>query len=273
MSKFHGLAFPLNFPSVVAELNLLAVLSLLNFGSGYRVPLHEQTKRGAWDNMRALVFSLYLTSSTEEDLLSAKGMKAIGWQKIAELMRVDVYVERKHETIPAVMVGELTGPMYELVRLITQTLNETGEVLERTGYPDLGTFVLEALKKGEAVGAAKGAGVDLETVLQQIVRAIPAFQDMATINGTRMLNSTFIGNALGKLILFCSRLCLQESTIFNPRNFYTFQGCQRQEYTCPRVLFTSSLFRQCFALFAHPLRHHSPARENFGITFKLHRRR
>ncbi|KAF7362057.1 Queuosine salvage protein [Mycena venus] len=40
VSGHHGLAMPLNFPSPGAELNLLSILSLLNFGSGYRAPLH-----------------------------------------------------------------------------------------------------------------------------------------------------------------------------------------------------------------------------------------
>lgn len=183
VSKAHGLAFPLQFPSVISELNLISVLSLLNFASGYRVTLHEQTGRGAWDNIRALVFSLYISASmgAETDFLSARGMQNISAQTVAEQMRVDIHVERPHESIPGVTVGELGGPMYELVRLITKTLNETGSILLKSGYPDLGTFVLEALKNGEK--AAKGGTPDLEIVLEQIIRAIPAFQDMATVYG------------------------------------------------------------------------------------------
>lgn len=168
-------------------MNLLAVLSLLNFASGYRIPLHEQTGRGAWDNMRALVFSLFLTSSTETDWLSAKGMQAVKEHDVAEHLRVSVHVERPHESIPGVTVGALGGPMHQLVQLIARTLNETGDVLVQTGYPDLGTFVLEALRTGEKVGAAKGQGPDIDTILEQIVRAIPGFRDMSLVNGQREL--------------------------------------------------------------------------------------
>ncbi|KAH8119355.1 hypothetical protein DFH11DRAFT_1564562 [Phellopilus nigrolimitatus] len=183
VSKSHGLAFPLQFPSVVSELNLLSTLSLLNFASGYRVPLHEQTGRGAWDNIRALVFSLYITSSsgTDADFLSAKGMQAIGAQTIAEQLHVSMHEERPHESIPGVIVGELGGPMHQLVQLIVRVLNETGEVLVKAGYPDLGTFILEALKSGGK--AAKGGSPDVDTVLEQIVKAIPGFRDMAVIDG------------------------------------------------------------------------------------------
>lgn len=184
VSKAHGLAFPLQFPSEIAELNLLATLSLLNFASGYRVLLHEETGRGAWDNIRALVFSLYITSSSDVDWLSAKGMQSINEQTVAEQLQVSILTERPHESIPGVTIGELGGPMYNLVHLITRTLRETGNILVKTSYPNLGTFILEALRNGKS--ASKGQSPDLDVVLDQIVRAIPAFRDMALVDGQRM---------------------------------------------------------------------------------------
>ncbi|KAK0437496.1 hypothetical protein EV421DRAFT_1892137 [Armillaria borealis] len=170
VSKLHGLAMPLNFSSPLAELNVLAILSLLNFGSGYRVPLHEATGRGAWDSMRALVLSMYIT---DEGLLTARGMQSADVGKVAELMRVNIHVEKPHESIPGVTVGELGGPMYELTTLITGVLNETGDILVGAGYPDLGTFVAQALELAN----------DAEAILERLVRAIPAFRDMALVNG------------------------------------------------------------------------------------------
>lgn len=157
VSRNHGLHFPLKFPSVLSELNFFSVLCLLNFASGYRVPLHEQTGRGAWDNIRALAFGMYLSSATgQSDLLSAKGMITVTPQHIAELMSVQIYVTRPHETLPGVTVGELGGRVYDLVKLISATLNETGEILERSGMPDLGSFVLRSL-------TTKRSGVDAVT--------------------------------------------------------------------------------------------------------------
>jgi hypothetical protein len=158
----HGMMLPLKFPSVLAELNILSLLSLLNFASGYRVSLHEATGRGAFDNIRAFVFSLYISSSVgaEDDLLSAKGMQAITEGKVAELMNVadKVHVEKPHATIPGVKVGELAGPVWELVQLVTKVMNETGNVLVQGGYQDLGAFVLEALKEGDKVRTKDDAG-------------------------------------------------------------------------------------------------------------------
>ncbi|KAG7446448.1 uncharacterized protein BT62DRAFT_894860 [Guyanagaster necrorhizus] len=169
VSKSHGLSMPLNFSSPLAELNVLAILSLLNFGSGYRVPLHEATGRGAWDSMRALVLSMYIA---DDGLLTARGMQSVDVGKVAELMCVNIHVEKAHESIPGVTVGELGGAMYELTTLITGVLNETGDVLVTAGYPDLGTFVAQCLEARDA-----------QVILERLVRAIPAFRDMALVNG------------------------------------------------------------------------------------------
>ncbi|KAJ6558566.1 hypothetical protein DFH09DRAFT_1248140 [Mycena vulgaris] len=187
VSASHGLAMPLNFPSAGAELNLLSILSLLNFGSGYRAPLHAETGHGAWDCMKAFVFSLYITSSVDEDdSLSAKGMQKISEGRVAELMRVNIHTERPHETLQHVTIGELRGPMYDLVKLVTRVLNETGEILANMGYPDLGMFVLEALKDGRKTRSDRNNHADVEVVLERLVRAFPAFQDMAVVDGQRI---------------------------------------------------------------------------------------
>ncbi|KIK81242.1 hypothetical protein PAXRUDRAFT_832980 [Paxillus rubicundulus Ve08.2h10] len=180
VSSNHGLKFPLKFPSVLSELNLLCVLSLLNFASGYRVPLHQQTGRGAWDNIRALAFGLYLSSATgQDDLLSAKGMKSITPQQVAEFLSVNIHVERPHEELPGVTIGELGGPIYELVNLIRTTLNETGEILEQSGVPDLGSFVLRSLTSKRS-----GGNASVDDILEELVSAFPAFQDMAVVDDT-----------------------------------------------------------------------------------------
>ncbi|KAI0633658.1 hypothetical protein C8Q77DRAFT_1217987 [Trametes polyzona] len=180
----HGMSLPLNFPSVVAELNVLSILSLLNFASGYRVPLHKATGRGAFDNIRAFIFAAYISSSTGAgDYFSARGMKEITETTVADLMRVTdaIHEERPHESIPGLTVGELGGPVWEVVQLITKTLQETGEALVKGGYPDLGSFVLEALKEGEK--AKKAGGDEAEVAVERLIRGIPAFQDMALVYG------------------------------------------------------------------------------------------
>ena len=171
------MALPLNFSSPAAELNVLSVLSLLNFASGYRVPLHRASGRGAFDNIRAFVFSAYISSSSSStseeggdggDYFSARGMRAITPATVADLMRLTgaIHVERPHEAIPGVTVGELGGPVWEVVQLVARTLNETGEALAAGGYPDLGSFVLEALREGEK--ARRAGGDECEVALERV---------------------------------------------------------------------------------------------------------
>ncbi|KAJ3886810.1 hypothetical protein GG344DRAFT_56815 [Lentinula edodes] len=179
VSAQHGLALPLKFSSPLDELNVISILSLLNFGSGYRIPLHTETGRGAWDNIRLLIFSIFIGGS-EEDLLSAKGMQQLNEAKVAELMRINVYIEKPHTEIPGVTVGELGGPLYELVMLISHVLVETGQLLEEAGYPSLGAFVVEALKEGARVAKQTS---DVQVVLDRLIRFIPAFQDCHIVNG------------------------------------------------------------------------------------------
>lgn len=146
------------------------MLSVLNFASGYRVPLHQLTGRGAYDNIRALIFALYLTSATETggvDVLSAEGLRTMREQTVAELMGLSLHQERPHESIPGVTVGELGGPGYEVAKLVTGAMNSTGEVLVNGGYRDLGSFVLEALKEGEKARSAEDPDAEINLILER----------------------------------------------------------------------------------------------------------
>jgi len=103
-----------------------------------------------------------------DDLLSAKSMRLINHTKIAELMNVNLHVETPHSTIPGLTVGQLGGPMYSLVKLVTQVLNETGDILVKSGYLNLGAFVAEALQEGARVKSDSEPEVALDAVLERV---------------------------------------------------------------------------------------------------------
>ena len=174
-STSHGLALPLNFPSPLSELNLLSILALLNIASGYRVSLHQETGRGAWDSIRAFVYGLYLSSATdgEGDLLSARGMQTLSEAKIAELLGVSLHIERQHESIQALTIGQVGGPGWELVLLLRTLLTETGKILVNGGYPNLGSFVAEALKEGEKASRERSDPAAAAEVVLERVRYSP----------------------------------------------------------------------------------------------------
>ena len=139
--------------------------------SGYRAPLHREIGRGAWDSIRALVFGLYLSSESdgEGNFLSAMGMQTLSEAKIAELLGVSLHTERQHEHIPGLTISQVGGPGWELVQLLKTLLDETGKVLVNGGYPNLGSFVAEALKEGARVAQEKAdPAVAADVVLEQV---------------------------------------------------------------------------------------------------------
>lgn len=116
-------------------------------------------------------------------------MASISEATVAELMRLPVHEERPHPSLPGVTVGERGGPGLAVVRLVTGALNSTGAVLVQGGYPNLGAFVLEALKEGEkAAASAANSETDpdlaaLNVIVERLVRAFPALQDVALVRG------------------------------------------------------------------------------------------
>ncbi|KAJ3539263.1 hypothetical protein NMY22_g4810 [Coprinellus aureogranulatus] len=183
VTALPGVALPLNYASVLDELNVLSILAVLNFGSSYDAPLREKTGHGASNAIRALIFSMYITStSSESDYLSAQGLKSISTATVAEMIGVDLHIEKAHPSLHGVTVGELGGPLYEYVKRVSETLNQTGQVLLDSGYPNLGFLVLEALRGGvERSGLSTTART--EAVVDKLVRALPIFQDMAVVDG------------------------------------------------------------------------------------------
>lgn len=181
------MVMPLNFPSLLDELNVLSLLSILNFASGYRVPLHQATGRGAFDNIRAFVFSLYISSSVgdEGDLLSARGMEGMEEGKVAELMGVSdkIHIDKPHASLPGVTIGELGGPVWEVVQMVAKVMRDTGDMLVTGGYQNLGAFILEALKEGDKVRRKSDdqkGNPECEVVLERVSPQQHPFRTMLT---------------------------------------------------------------------------------------------
>ena len=113
---------------------------------------------------------MYITSnSSDGDFLSAKGIQSLSTAKVAELIGVNVHVEKPHSTIPGVTIGELGGPVYQYVQLVTHVLNETGRILLDSGYPNLGFLVVEALKEGERTGYDGKAYAAVDIVIERVL--------------------------------------------------------------------------------------------------------
>ncbi|CAB4411915.1 unnamed protein product [Rhizophagus irregularis] len=144
LSKSDGLQMPLKFDTLEQELNIIGLIGLLNFGSGFRKELHEECGRGAFNTIR---------------------------------YGIPLQVEIVHPTIEAIKVSE-PSKSRALVELITWTLNDTGRILEENGYKNFAAFILEAAKPEKQNEKSKAS-----RFVEKLVRAFPAFRDITKVDG------------------------------------------------------------------------------------------
>ena len=111
----HSQLSLLKCPSIVAELNVMSILTVFNMALRYHVPLHKETGRGAYNNIGRLGVARHLSSTAEADYTSARGMVALYHQKVADLMGALKHI---HAEVP----HKPRGRTSELVRRITKIL-------------------------------------------------------------------------------------------------------------------------------------------------------
>ncbi|RIA86704.1 hypothetical protein C1645_696732 [Glomus cerebriforme] len=170
LSKSDGLQMPLKFDTLEQEINIIGLISLLNFGSGFRKELHEECGRGAFNTIRYGVMSIHITSSP----LSAHALRSLALSEVSSFFQIPLQVEIAHPTIEAIKVSE-PSKSRALVELITWTLNDTGRILEENGYKNLAAFILEASKPETPNEKSKAS--------RFLVRAFPAFRDITKVDG------------------------------------------------------------------------------------------
>lgn len=88
--------FPLNFANGNEEINFVTITQLLNFGSGFRVALHEATGRGAWDTMLFGSIGMFLGGhKLDADYLSKLSLFDLGG-----IFSLPLDVDEKMEIMP-----------------------------------------------------------------------------------------------------------------------------------------------------------------------------
>ncbi|KAI9270410.1 hypothetical protein BDA99DRAFT_501688 [Phascolomyces articulosus] len=167
---------PLKFSSLAEELNFVALIDLLNFGSGFRVPLHELAGRGAFDTIRFGAMSFHI-GGTPMDAETFSSMTAF---KISEIFQFPIDREVKPKDMPFITMTEATE-LKPLADGITSVLNTTGEFLKQHKYNDLATFILDVTKPvpGQKPSASK--------LVEHLVKALPGLRDIYTLNGNQQV--------------------------------------------------------------------------------------
>lgn len=177
----HGLRFPLRFASFHHKLNFIAVLSMLNAFSGYRVDFHRVTGHGAYDCVRRIVLAMYLTTHDEEGHtpLDAHALETVTVASLAQALGVPTHTETPHPTIPFITVGTVGGPLQEPLELAAQMCTETAAFLREHGYQDLASYVLDVCEQ-----ALEQEHV--EAYMASQLARISAFDDAINIDGVRV---------------------------------------------------------------------------------------
>lgn len=180
------------------ELNFLSILTILNFLSAYRIPLHERTGQGAYDCIRRFVLGCYISGLQDErtSLLMADGMVNITEQRVSELLNLPIMVEKDHPTLP-VKIGERDADATEIVSLVLKVMQDTGRILQKQGKKDLGSWVADTLRQTTDITAAQRTNHLVKqvrdfclstipsclTALLQLVETFPAFADHGQVKG------------------------------------------------------------------------------------------
>ncbi|KAI8644853.1 hypothetical protein BD408DRAFT_383102 [Parasitella parasitica] len=154
---------PLKFETIEDELNFITVIDLLNFGSGYRVPLHEMTGRGAFDTIRFGAMSFHIGGKP----MDAESFKNCTIFDIAETFQIPIDREVKHEKLDFVTVSEPTV-LKSFAAGLTDVLNSTGEYLKAHNYKDLAQFIMQHVRQNPQ---------NARSLTEHLIKALPGLHD------------------------------------------------------------------------------------------------
>jgi hypothetical protein len=149
--------FPLAFPSQLHETNIQATLAVLRpTFTKYAAALRARrgnTGASPGETVLRGVIGMYLGSTSEawdkKNLLSARGMLNLSEDQLAEYFDCPIMIEREHETMKGITVGERGGKLLELVQEVKAVLKSVspsgvdclGEAVEATTKIDEGNGI------------------------------------------------------------------------------------------------------------------------------------
>lgn len=171
------IAAPLRFQSVREHINFLAIVSLLNFGSGYRIPLKQHANRGAFETILRGCMGFHLTNT-----LNADFMVQVGLSDVSQTFDLPIDVD-----IPLQPAIYTTKPhiLRPLVENIRRVLNESAGILRARQCLDFAQFILNDSPGGPRAEEKKQPLLAAD-VVTRLVTTFPAFNDRHQ-SGARMV--------------------------------------------------------------------------------------
>ncbi|KAJ1733293.1 hypothetical protein LPJ61_001634 [Coemansia biformis] len=164
---------PLAFDNMAQELNLIALLDLLQLGSGFRKELHEATGRGASDTINFGCMSLHISQTP----IDARGLQALTLDDVAQNFGIPLLGKERPaiEGTTAVMISE-PGPLRPLAEIILGCLHDTARRLEQGGFSSLADFVIRTCAEKSTA----------EHLVKKLVMAFPSLRDAADVGGQQV---------------------------------------------------------------------------------------
>ncbi|KAJ3393599.1 hypothetical protein HDU92_007638 [Lobulomyces angularis] len=159
---------PLKFESIEQEVNIIALMDLLQIGSGWRRELHTYCDRGAADTIKFGIMSMHISGET----LSSKFLQAITVNHVADFFGLPLFIDKPHESHSAITIS-VSHPLKPLINTIKKILNETGEKLLELRFDSFGAFCIESAKKSNQ---------NAERFIQDLFNTFPAFRDVDVWN-------------------------------------------------------------------------------------------
>ncbi|KAJ1966468.1 hypothetical protein GGI12_000043 [Dipsacomyces acuminosporus] len=161
---------PLRFDSISQEMDFIALVDLLQIGSGFRRELHEATDRGASDTIVFGCMSLHISQTA----VDAKGLQALTLGEVAQSFGIPLFGPERpmSKGNTAVMVSEASS-LRPLAEIILGILQDTGRRLEQSGFTSLSDFIIKMCTEKPAAAH----------LVEKLANAFPSLRDAAQING------------------------------------------------------------------------------------------
>ncbi|KAI7868908.1 hypothetical protein BDF14DRAFT_1874459 [Spinellus fusiger] len=175
LSTDSPMRMPLKFSSMAEEINFIAFIDLLNFGSGYRLPLHAAIDRGAFDTIRFGAMSFHIGGTP----MTAEKFKDLSAFDISEIFQIPIDRDVHPPDMPFVTMTEATE-LKPLAASIASVLNTTGEFLKDNHYKDMASFILDTTSPTHGPPSAA-------RLVSALVKALAGFQDTYCVQGQEVL--------------------------------------------------------------------------------------
>eukprot|EP01062_Namystynia_karyoxenos_P022094 TRINITY_DN18448_c0_g1_i1.p1 TRINITY_DN18448_c0_g1~~TRINITY_DN18448_c0_g1_i1.p1 ORF type:complete len:353 (+),score=109.99 TRINITY_DN18448_c0_g1_i1:94-1152(+) len=160
--------FAVQFGSALQEVSFVAVAHALDFGSGFRKPLHAFHGKGAWMTVKPGLERMH----GESPELPADWLAGLGIEDVERFFLPGLLSSEE---------GAVRSSLEELLRLFLAVCRELGEGLRRRGMRFMHQLVLGAIHR-EA--EAESCGGPANAVVQELVTAFPyTFDDRYMYGG------------------------------------------------------------------------------------------